>query len=99
MPVVRDWTVFAQAAAVALQVEHLVWSVEQMRAGLSMGQLDMLKSVLLDQVTRVDEAKVRLEIQKHCSETCLVFSRVHILGRTYHAGLARGRCRLSAEAT
>ena len=42
----------------ALRVEHLVWGMEEMSAGLSMGQLDTLKAVLLDQVARVDEAKV-----------------------------------------
>lgn len=41
-----------------MRVEHLVWGVEAMRSGLSMGQLDTLKAVLLDQVSRVDEAKV-----------------------------------------
>lgn len=41
-----------------MRVEHLVWSVEGMRSGLSMGQLDTLKAVLLDQVSKVDEAKV-----------------------------------------
>lgn len=49
---------FAQAQALALRVEHLVWGMEAMSAGLSMGQLDTLKAVLLDQVARVDEAKV-----------------------------------------
>lgn len=48
-----------QALALALRVEHLVWGMEEMSAGLSMGQLDTLKTVLLDQVARVDEAKVR----------------------------------------
>lgn len=48
-----------QALALALRVEHLVWGMEAMSAGLSMGQLDTLKAVLLDQVARVDEAKVR----------------------------------------
>ncbi|CAN0178467.1 unnamed protein product [Scytosiphon promiscuus] len=47
-----------QASALALRVEHLVWGMEEMSAGLSMGQLDTLKSVLLDQVARVDEAKL-----------------------------------------
>lgn len=47
-----------QSQALALRVEHLVWDVEAMSAGLSMGQLDTLKAVLLDQVARVDEAKV-----------------------------------------
>lgn len=47
-----------QAVASALRVEHLVWDVEAMSAGLSMGQLDTLKAVLVDQVARVDEAKV-----------------------------------------
>lgn len=47
-----------QAQALALRVEHLVWGMEAMSAGLSMGQLDTLKAVLLDQVARVDEAKV-----------------------------------------
>lgn len=36
-----------------------MWGMEEMSAGLSMGQLDTLKTVLLDQVARVDEAKVR----------------------------------------
>lgn len=55
-----DWCLFGvdQAQALALRVEHLVWGVEAMSAGLSMGQLDTLKAVLLDQVARVDEAKV-----------------------------------------
>lgn len=48
-----------QAQALALRVEHLVWGMEAMSAGLSMAQLDTLKAVLLDQVARVDEAKVR----------------------------------------
>lgn len=48
-----------QAAVVALKVEHLVWDVEAMRAGLSMGQLDTVKAFLLEQVVRIDEAKVR----------------------------------------
>lgn len=47
-----------QAQALALRVEHLVWDMEAMSSGLSMGQLDTLKAVLLDQVARVDEAKV-----------------------------------------
>lgn len=55
----------SQAAAVALRLEHLVWGVEEMRAGLSMGQLDTLKAVLLDQVARVDEAKVRETFASH----------------------------------
>ena len=48
-----------QAAALALKVEHLVWGIEAMSSGLSMGQLDTLKAFLLDQAARVDEAKVR----------------------------------------
>lgn len=45
-----------------MRVEHLVWGVEEMKAGLSMGQMDTLKSVLLDQLTRIDEAKVRCKV-------------------------------------
>lgn len=48
-----------QASALALRVEHLVWGMQEMSAGLSMAQLDTLKNVLLEQVARVDEAKVR----------------------------------------
>lgn len=47
-----------KAAVVALKVEHLVWDVEAMRVGLSMGQLDTVKAYLLEQVSRIDEAKV-----------------------------------------
>lgn len=53
-----------QAQALALRVEQLVWGVEAMSAGLSMGQLDTLKAVLLDQVARVDEAKVGQLVQR-----------------------------------
>lgn len=61
----------------ALKVEHLVWSVESMSAGLSMGQLDTLKAFLLDQAARVDEAKV-------CSTPARCLSRA-VLG----GGVAR----------
>lgn len=53
-----------QAAALALRVEHLVWDMEALSAQLSMGQLDALKTVLLDQVAKVDEAKVKPQHKK-----------------------------------
>lgn len=56
-----------QAAVVALKVEHLVWDVEAMRAGLSMGQLDTVKAFLLEQVVRIDEAKLeQVRVQERC---------------------------------
>lgn len=66
-----------QAAVVALKVEHLVWDVKAMGAGLSMGQLDTLKAFLLAQVARVDEAKARQTKANACCSvlTNAFFSR------------------------
>lgn len=65
----------------ALRVEHLMLGVEEMRAGLSMGQLDTLKTVLLDQIARVDEAKVGELTQKEYY-TGLFCTRRHSLCST-----------------
>ena len=41
-----------------------MWDMEALSAQLSMGQLDALKTVLLDQVAKVDEAKVKPQHKK-----------------------------------
>lgn len=61
----NDATDAWKAAVVALKVEHLVWDVEAMRAGLSMGQLDTVKAYLLEQLSRIDEAKVMYKGVSH----------------------------------